>query len=108
MDAKQMVEELILDGSIEPFGIDNETGEFLYSFTDKLKELHPELHNNFNNHFYSSVISLWEKGFIEMDVTEVDPKIHLTRKALDMLEIAKLGRNDKARLLDLLKQLREE
>ena len=40
-----IIDNLILQGALQPAGIDLETGEMLYNFTETLKEINPELHN---------------------------------------------------------------
>ena len=39
----ELINKLILDGGIEVAAIDQDTGEFLYSFTPKIKELMPNV-----------------------------------------------------------------
>jgi len=49
MEESKRIDELILLGALEPEGIDSETGEVLYKFTDKLKSVDPQLHGLVNN-----------------------------------------------------------
>ena len=42
------IDDLILSGALEPAGIDPESGEMLYNFTDKLKDVSPLLHQEVN------------------------------------------------------------
>ncbi len=76
-------ENLILSGAIEPAGIDPDTGEMLYNFTDKLRNIHPVLYREVNNLFSQQVMTLWEKGMLDMDPTEANPFVRLTTKAFD-------------------------
>lgn len=83
------IEKLILDGAIEVAGVD-ENGELLYSFTEKLKQIDPKLYDKAFASMYDDARMLWMKGFIEMDITEANPIIHLNRKSFIKEEIEKL------------------
>ena len=71
------IERLILLGALEPVGIDAETGEFLYNFTDKLASINPELHKDISLHLYTETMYLWSHGFLDMDITSSNPIIKL-------------------------------
>jgi len=45
-EAGDKIEDLILSGALEVSGIDIDTGEMLYNFTDKLKDINPDLFKN--------------------------------------------------------------
>lgn len=99
------VEELILDGIIEFAAIDEETGEFLYSFTNKVKEALPELYNMHIMHVYEELLYFWELGFVELiDWESSDPTVRLTEKALDEQSLSLLP-DEKRRSLEELKRL---
>lgn len=83
MQENDDIEELILSGALEPAGIDPETGEMLYNFTDKLKDVNPQLHREVNNTFSSHIMRLWELDMITMDITSQNPMVNLTPKAFD-------------------------
>jgi hypothetical protein len=83
MQENDDIEELILSGALEPAGIDPETGEMLYNFTDKLKDVNPLLHREVNNTFSSHIMRLWELDMITMDITSKNPMVNLTPKAFD-------------------------
>jgi hypothetical protein len=53
------IDDLILSGALEPAGIDPESGEMLYNFTDKLKDVSPVLHREVNNAFNAHVMKGW-------------------------------------------------
>jgi hypothetical protein len=89
----EMLESLILDGSVEPAGIDIQTGEMLYSFTNKLLELHPEVFSSMLDAHVRDVYTLWEKGFIEMDITSESPIVIVLPKSFIPEEISKLPIN---------------
>ena len=98
MDEDKVVEDLILNGSLEVSGVDIDTGELLYSFTEVLKELDPELHNKLNNFFYQEILALWEKGFINISFLEEDPIVTVADKAYDTNSISKLSKDSQESL----------
>ena len=77
------IDDLILSGAIEPAGIDSETGEMLYTFTNRLVEVSPELAREVANMFDSHIMKLWELGMVSMNVMDKNPNIKLTEKAFD-------------------------
>jgi hypothetical protein len=103
----QVMEKLLLDGSIEFAGVDAETGEMLYAFNDKLKETMPELYDQHLNFVHNEVMHLWEHGFLELsDFTEKNPKVGLTEKAFADEEIAKLSDDLRVSLEEIKRVLR--
>ncbi len=91
------LEQLILNGTIEVAGM-TDNGEFTYRFTKKLEENEPELHKEFLDFVYKQVTLFWEKGFLDMDMSEEDPKVCLTSKALDPKEFESLSEMEKINL----------
>jgi hypothetical protein len=89
------IERLILLGALEPSGLDSETGEFLYTFTDKLAEVNPELYKDISSYFYTETMYLWSHGFIDMDITSSNPLVKLGPKALDLDAVNLLEKNQK-------------
>ena len=87
----EMMEFLMLQGALEIVGVDSGTGEFLYSFTPKIKEVMPELYKDHLDSINKEVMNLWEKGYIYLDLLEEDPIISLAPKALDIEEIGQLS-----------------
>lgn len=102
MDDKELqqtvIEYLILAGAVEVAGLDSETGEPLYNFTPKLKEIDPEMYQEIQDYFNAGIMLLWELGFVEFDPTENDPLVTLTEKAHDKKEIAKLAKHEQQTL----------
>lgn len=90
MQENNEIDELILSGALEPAGIDPETGEMLYSFTNKLKDINPLLHKEVNNMFSSHMMKLWELGMVNMNVADKNPIVELTPQAFDKDLIASL------------------
>lgn len=87
---EEYFESLILSGAVEFAGIDAKTGEMLYSFTDKLEEVAPEIFNAYNEEFYQQILYLWEKGFLDMNITAAEPVVRLTPFATDPEKIKTL------------------
>ncbi len=103
----KIIEDLILNGALEIAGIDIKTGEPVYNFTNKLKDVSPELDNEIKTFFSQEMMFLWENGFIEMDVTEKDPIVNLTPKAFDIEEVSKLDKEKQYTLKDIVRQLKQ-
>jgi len=89
-----IIDKLILEGAMEIAGIDSNSGEFLYVFTPKLKEVMPELYHEHVNHVNGELMRLWEKGFLNIDFMSESPIVTLSEKALDPSELAKLSKED--------------
>lgn len=97
----ERIEHLILNGALEVAGLDIETGEPLYSFTNKLQSVDEELYNATNNYFYKEVTNLWEKGFININFLEDSPTVTLTEKAFDKIEIEKINSDEQHSLKEI-------
>lgn len=85
MDNEQFEEDfqqLILDGMVQPAGLTAE-GEMMYEFTDKAFQEIPNLAERATQLFSETVSTLWEKGFVSMNVADANPLITITEKALD-------------------------
>ena len=74
--------DLIENGAIEYAGL-NEEGEPVYNFTDKLKDIHPDLFDIHQTQLNREVMFLWEQGFITVDLLEDNPDVGLTEKSFD-------------------------
>ncbi len=107
MEDDKIIEDLILKGALEVSGIDIETGEPLYNFTHKLKDVNPELDQEIQTFFSQEMMFLWENGFVEMDITEKNPIVKLTDKAFNAQEVLKLDKNKQYTLKDIIRQLRK-
>jgi hypothetical protein len=90
-----MIDDLILQGALEVVGVDSEDGSLLYSFTSKMKELMPELYNDHINQVNSEILSLWERGYVDIDFLSEDPIVSLGSKSFDDAEISKLSKREK-------------
>jgi hypothetical protein len=110
-DGKNMIPEdqsaidyLILNKALEVVGVDSKTGELLYSFTLKIKELMPELYREHLNHVNNEIMTMWEKGFVNVDLMSDEPIVTLAEKAFNQEEISKLS-PDHQWALDEMKRL---
>jgi hypothetical protein len=104
----QIIEDLILVGALEVIGLDLDSGEPVYNFTERLKEFSPALHEEMNNYFHSEMMFLWENGFVEMDVMKDDPMVKLTVKAFDQTELSKLDKDKRYTIRELIRVIRKE
>lgn len=102
-ESADKIEELILSGALEVSGIDIDTGEMLYNFTDKLKDISPELFKDMSNYISTETMFLWAEGFLDIDVTENNPMVRLTQKALDDAEVSKLPKEKQYTLKEIIR-----
>jgi hypothetical protein len=102
------IEELILNGVVEVSGINSDTGEFLYSFTNKLPEVMPELVNERLEQMRHEISFFLEIGFLEINDPDAEnPIIFLSDKAFDEEEISQLS-TQKQKSLKEIKRIFEE
>ena len=104
-DEDALLEQLILSGALEVAGIDIDTGEPVYNFTEKLIDISPELHNEVSAYFSSETMFLWQEGFLDMDITEKNPIIRLTQKALDEIAVSNLNKDRQYTLKEIIRIL---
>jgi hypothetical protein len=107
-ETDKVLENLILSGALEPAGLDIETGEFLYTFTNKLEAVSPMLHNEMTNYFHQEMMSLWQLGFINMDITDDNPTVSLNPKAFDEDAIKSLTKDQVYSLKEILRILKQK
>lgn len=103
----EMLESLILEGVVEFAGLDSD-GEMLYAFSPNLKETHPILHEMINAIHMSEIYTLWELGFLSMDVTRENPLVKITEKALDEEQVENLDKNLRHALLEIMDSMRKD
>jgi len=89
-----LIEDLILGGALEVAGIDEQTGEFLYNITPKLKNIMPDLYQEHIDTVNKNMLTLWEKGYLNIDFMVDDPVVTVTNKGLDLKEIKKLSKEE--------------
>ena len=97
----KIIDELILEGGLEVAGVDSDTGEILYAFTPKVKDLMPELYKDHLNFVNDELMILWEKGYVDIDFLIDDPLISLTNKSSDPEELEKLSKQERWSLQEL-------
>ena len=105
---QEIIDKLILTGALQVAGVDSETGDFLYQFTPKLKEVMPELYDEHMNHVNGELMRLWEKGFLNIDFMQENPIVTLTDKALDQQELSKLSKEDKWGIEEIKRLLKSQ
>lgn len=88
----ETIEALILSGAVEVMGVDSKTGEPLYKFNSSIQKIMPELYNEHLNEVNNDIMTLWEKGFLDIDLLSEDPLVMLTDKAFDDTEIEAIPR----------------
>ena len=98
---QEIMDYLILNGGLEIVGVDSSNGSFLYSFTPKIKELMPDLYTEHINTINQEMLSLWEKGYINIDFLADDPVITLSKKSLINSEVAKLSKDEQWSVMEL-------
>jgi hypothetical protein len=93
-EENEMIEKLILEGALEVAGIDSEDGSLLYSFTPKIQEVMPELYHDHMNLVNAEIMSLWERGYVEIDFLSKEPVVTLASKSFDKNELLKLNKRE--------------
>jgi hypothetical protein len=113
-DGKNMIPEdqdaidyLILNKALEVAGVDSKTGELLYAFTPKVKDIMPELYHEHLNHVNSEIMRMWEKGFVNVDFFAEEPVVTLTEKAFDQAEISKLSQDNQWALEEMKRLMKK-
>ena len=86
----ELIKNLILEGALEVAGLDSETGEFLYSVTPKMQEVHPDMYEDHITQVNRDILNLWEKGYVNVDFLSPNPMVTISAKGLDKNEISKL------------------
>lgn len=108
MSEDDFIDALILNGALEIAAIDMETGEALYKFTDKLKQISPELYETQQAMFHEELMALWEDGFVNLDPMEKNPIVTLTPKAFSATHVDKLDDSKKSTLKEVIRIMLSE
>jgi len=101
----ELIESLILQGALEVAGVDSENGETLYKPTQRLKEIDSKLSNELSIYFSEVTLKLWEKSFLDMDVTDRDPLVKLGPRSFDALAIKSLPKDERVVMEEIVKAL---
>lgn len=105
MDEFDIVDNLVLNGGLEFAGTDSQTGEPLYKPTELLKDLDSKLSEELSIYFFDTTLKLWEKGFLDMDITDRDPVVNLGQKSFDIEAIKSLDKNERVVIEEIIKVL---
>lgn len=62
LKGQALVEHLIFMGALEMDGVDSETGEMIYSITDKLQHVSPEMYDVLNEEFQERMYEMIYAG----------------------------------------------
>ena len=76
------MDELILGGALEVTSI-TDSGEFTYSFTDKVKDAFPEVYEELQTHIAATILGFVDLGFLEILPGDDGGLVRLTDKAFD-------------------------
>lgn len=104
-DEEKIFNKLILTGGLKFAGKDPETGENMYVRTEMLKDIDPNLDREMTYYFSEMAMKLWEKGFIDMDITSPNPIINISERAFDINKINALDPNERTALKQIIKVL---
>ena len=102
------IQRLIDLGALEFVGVDLETEEPLYRPTEILKSIDPNLSKDMSIFFSQTTMRLWEKGFLNMDVTLKDPLVTLAEKSFDAELINSLPKEEKTIMQEIIRVLSEK
>lgn len=102
------IEHLILEGAAEVAGIDLESGEMMYTFTSKIQDVNPRLYEEINQYVENSILSMWEKDFVEIDLFSEEPRIRVTEKAFDKESLEELDQKELTVLKNIIRIFDEE
>lgn len=102
-ELNQEIQKLIDSGALEMCGIDDKTGEFIFRFTDKMKDVNQELYNAHQKEIYDDIMYFWEKGFVEIeDFFSPNPVIGLSKKCMDSDAILTLPKDKQEHLRSII------
>ena len=108
MSEDEIIDSLILNGGLEFVGVDDETGEPMYRPTSILKQIDPKLSEDMSSYFSITTMKLWEKGFIDMDVTIENPLVKLAEKSFDIDAVNLLGKEERVVIKEIIRVLSEK
>ena len=107
-DPDEIIDSLIEKGALEFVGVDAESGEALYRPTEILKSIDPKLSKEMSSYFSKTTMKLWEKGFIDMDITIEDPLVKLAEKAFDEKSLGSLDKEERVIIQEIIRVLSEK
>ena len=104
----EIINELLTNGGLEFAGVDPETGEPMYRPTSILKNIDPALSKDISSYFSTTTLNLWQKGFIDMDVTMEDPVVKLAEKSFDIDAVNSLDKDERVIIQEIIRVLSEK
>lgn len=102
---EETLDALILSGAVEISAIDSNTGEPLYSFSPKIKEIMPKLYEQHMTEVNRDIMALWEKGFLNIEMLTDNPLVTLSEKAFSDVEVKTLTKELQMSLLEIKRLL---
>jgi hypothetical protein len=99
----ELLEQLILDGIVEFAGLDK-NGEMLYSFAEDIATKAPGIFEIMMDMRLRDIRQLWALGYLQMNISDSNPTVRLTKLALDNDALDRLD-PDLRIALDELKQM---
>ena len=61
-----------------------------------------------SSYFSETTMKLWEKGFIDMDVTIEDPMVKLSEKSFDIDAVNSLAKGERIVIKEIIRVLSEK
>ena len=104
MDDEDFLDFFLLSGAVEVAGV-NESGEFLYNITPKMKDILPDIYDEHLKAVNHDIMNLWEKGYLDVDLTEENPLVRLTDKCFDDNSIKQLSIDEASALKEITRLL---
>jgi hypothetical protein len=106
----KMFERLILMGAVEPAGMDSESGEMLFSFSEDIETIAPGLAKLVEDKIASTVMTLWSKGFVELKYNEDsdDPLVFITEQCDNEIAISVLPDFEKTVLTNIIDHFKQD
>ena len=80
---ENFIDYLISEGALKYIGIDH-NDEPIYTVTEKCKEILPELYEEHIQKTDDATFSLWQKGIVEIEFTEHEQFIRLTKNSAEL------------------------
>lgn len=103
-EVDKLIDLFILAGFMEVVGIDGKTGEFLYGFTPKMREVSPTLFYEIQNAISNEILNLWAAGFLDIEISGEDAMVRLTQKCTDIDAIEQLSEREQEFLLFIIQK----
>jgi hypothetical protein len=88
-------------GAIKFLGFSDQDNEPLYIITPEMNEISPELNLELKHQFQHLILTLWEKGVIDVDWLEDDPIVHLAESTMDDEKVNLLSSSEKLLISNL-------